>query len=105
MSDVLKKRGAGMKTYEEIADEIRNQINIGFDHTDGKDKTVLAFYDSDAEIILKAFEKQIPKKPRYYIDNWGHNRPGCPGCPRNEILYVGQKYCKVCGTKIDWGKE
>lgn len=54
------------------------------------------------EMAIEALEKQVPKKPRYYIDNWGHNRPGCPGCARNEILYAGQKYCSVCGTKIDW---
>lgn len=54
------------------------------------------------DFAIQALEKQIPKKPRYYIDNWGHNRPGCPGCARNEILYAGQKYCSVCGTKIDW---
>lgn len=53
-------------------------------------------------VMEDATEKRIAKKPRYYIDNWGHNRPGCPGCPRNEILYAGQKYCSVCGTKIDW---
>ena len=61
---------------------------------------------SDSLITLKdAVNQQVPKKPRYYIDNWGHNRPGCPGCPRNEILYAGQKYCNVCGTKIDWSDE
>ena len=57
------------------------------------------------EVAIQALEKQLAKKPRYYIDNWGHNRPGCPGCPRNEILYAGQKYCSVCGTKIDWSVE
>lgn len=54
------------------------------------------------ELAVQSLEKQIAKKPRYYVDMYGHNRPGCPGCPRNEILYAGQKYCKVCGTKIDW---
>jgi len=57
------------------------------------------------DTAIQALEKQIPIKPKYYIDNWDHNRPGCPGCPRNEILYAGQKYCSVCGTKIDWGED
>ncbi|HBW13803.1 MAG TPA: hypothetical protein DEF30_08310 [Proteiniclasticum sp.] len=53
-------------------------------------------------IAIAATEKQVPKKPRYYMDMYNHERPGCPECPRNEILYAGQKYCSVCGTKIDW---
>ena len=57
------------------------------------------------EEMQKALEKQVAKKPRYYIDMYNHRRPGCPGCPRNEILYAGQKYCSVCGTKIDWSAE
>jgi len=52
---------------------------------------------------IAAIEKQIAKKPKYYIDMYGHT--GCPGCPKNEILYAGQKFCSVCGTKIDWGKD
>lgn len=61
--------------------------------------------EDDIDYAIQALEKQIPIKPRYYIDNWEHNRPGCPECPENEILYAGQKYCSVCGTKIDWSEE
>lgn len=57
------------------------------------------------EIAIKALEKQIPKKPKRYIAFDGIERNGCPTCPRNEILYAGQKYCSVCGQAINWEKE
>lgn len=60
----------------------------------------------DLNLLLeKAKEEVIAKKPKYFTDMYGHNRPGCPSCPRSEILYAGQSFCCVCGTKIDWGKD
>ena len=56
-----------------------------------------------AKIAILALEKQVPEKPSYYVDMYGHNRPGCPECEKNEILYFGQRYCNVCGQAIDWG--
>lgn len=71
----------------------------------------LPFTDS-LEVLhkaLNALEKQIPKKPHKYIAFDGIERNGCPNCfeqnGRKEILYTGQKYCSVCGCKIDRGKE
>ena len=52
--------------------------------------------------VQKALEKQIPKQPKEYMDLYSMTRNGCPTCPRNEILYAGQKYCSVCGQAIDW---
>ena len=57
------------------------------------------------EKALEALEKQVPKKPKRYIAFDGIERNGCPSCPRNEILYAGQKYCSVCGQAIDWTKK
>lgn len=58
---------------------------------------------------IQALEKQTPKKPHKYIAFDGIERNGCPNCfeqkGRNEILYAGQKYCSVCGCKIDRAKE
>ena len=75
-------------------------------------KTIFAFGISNCiadkiarDTTFAALEKQMPKKPIYYMDMYNHERPGCPGCPRNEILYAGQKYCSVCGTKIDWSES
>lgn len=54
------------------------------------------------DAMKQAYDKTLPVKPRYFVDIYGHNRPGCPGCSWSEILYAGQKYCSVCGTVIDW---
>lgn len=53
-------------------------------------------------VAINAIRKQIPTKPHEYTDLYGFIRSGCPNCERNEILYVGQKYCSVCGQRIDW---
>lgn len=57
------------------------------------------------DMAIAALEKQIAKKPRKYIAFDGIKRNGCPTCPKDEILYAGQKYCSVCGQKIDWSEE
>ena len=56
-----------------------------------------------ARACISALEKQIPQKPKDYVAFDGIKRKGCPTCDHNEILYVGQKYCSVCGQAIDWG--
>lgn len=72
----------------------------------GGGKEIIAEYDENGimEITRECFEmlieKQIPKKPKKYIAFDGIERNGCPSCPRNEILYAGQKYCSVCGQKL-----
>ena len=57
------------------------------------------------EECREAREKQIPKKPHKYIAYDGIKRNGCPRCfeerGANEILYAGQKYCSVCGQRLD----
>ncbi|WP_409229172.1 hypothetical protein [Gudongella sp. SC589] len=92
-----------MRTYEEIAAEIRNQINIGFDHADGKDKTALVFYDSDAEIIIQALEKQLAKKPERL--NAFRSIGKCGGCERVISTRTASAYCQYCGNKVDWRNE
>ncbi len=61
-------------------------------------------YEQDRALatVQKTLEKQMPKQPKKYIDLYGMTRNGCPACPKNEILYAGQKYCSVCGQAIDW---
>lgn len=56
-------------------------------------------------MAIESISKQVPIKPRRYIAFDGAERNGCPSCFDNEILYAGQKYCCVCGQKIDWTKE
>lgn len=57
------------------------------------------------DMVIEALEKQDPKKPKRYIAFDGIERNGCPSCPKNEILYAGQKFCSVCGQAINWGKS
>lgn len=72
--------------------------------------------------IIKALEKQIPKKPNKAIDHtWGMNEevPVCPACDyyltpvefidctcettgKSEKLKV--TYCDHCGQAIDWSE-
>ena len=52
-------------------------------------------------VAIKALEKQIPKKPRFYAHNYY-----CSVCDNlvgnNEFEWKRFKYCDVCGKKLDW---
>lgn len=52
-----------------------------------------------------AVEKQNAREPHPYIAFDGIERSGCPRCfeerGKNEILYAGQKYCSVCGQRLE----
>ena len=58
----------------------------------------------DLEMAIKALEKQIPKKPRFYAHNYY-----CSVCDNlvgnNEFEWQRFKYCDVCGQKLDWSNE
>ena len=58
----------------------------------------------DLEMAIKALEKQIPKKPRFYAHNYY-----CSVCDNlvwnNEFEWKRFKYCDVCGQKLDWSNE
>ncbi len=62
------------------------------------------FFKRQEKKIKKSLERQIPKKPKKYVDLYGSTKNDCPVCSENEILYAGQKYCSVCGQAIDWSK-
>ena len=53
------------------------------------------------DVAIKALEKQIPKKPRFYAHNYY-----CSVCDNlvgnNEFEWKRFKYCDVCGKKLDW---
>ena len=53
------------------------------------------------DVAIKALEKQIPKKPRFYAHNYY-----CSVCDNlvgnNEFEWQRFKYCDVCGKKLDW---
>ena len=80
-------------TIEKAVEVVTNAVQCG-EMTCEQDKALA--------IVQKVLEKQMPKQPKKYIDLYGTTRNGCPVCPKNEILYAGQKYCSVCGQAIDW---
>lgn len=60
--------------------------------------------------LLEAREKQIPKKPihsRYKIKDTGrlHHTIYCGVCGEyNQRVSMGDRYCRHCGSKIDWSE-
>ncbi|HWT74352.1 MAG TPA: hypothetical protein VN258_06500 [Mobilitalea sp.] len=51
--------------------------------------------EGEENIIIKALEKQIPKKP---------TKDSIPYCPHCNKVFVtsNEDYCHRCGGKIDW---
>lgn len=47
--------------------------------------------------VIKALEKQIPKKPIKY-----KYEIVCPSC---KTLVGSSPYCRYCGQALDWGEE
>ena len=76
-------------------EEALNQINSTNPFMQGSNKQEEYF-----DMIRKAIEKQIPKKPNL----WCGKIITCPNCLRaisqTEALDV---HCKYCGQFIDWG--
>lgn len=80
--------------YKAITDEIiKTAINEGV--------TDLAILNKTE--ILKALEKQTPKKPSW-VDSVPHSR--CPVCHNAVSVYIDSPklpYCYWCGQALDWG--
>ena len=68
-------------------------------------------FNRDIQIVKKALEKQIPKKPDYEADGYAdgqlvYDTWACPNCEtRYEVDYDDYKYCPECGQAIDWEGE
>ena len=56
------------------------------------------------DVAIKALEKQIPKKPRFYAHNYY-----CSVCDslvgNNEFEWQRFKYCDTCGQKLNWESD
>lgn len=56
------------------------------------------------DMAIKALEKQIPKKPKFYAHNYH-----CANCAtivgNNEFKWQRFLYCDKCGQKLDWSDE
>lgn len=81
-------------------EEALNQINSTNPFMQGSNKQEEYF-----NVIRKAIEKQIPKKPRASFQSgffW------CPSCGRAikrriEDSKINISYCPFCGRALDWG--
>ena len=70
-------------------------------------KNIRALYNiplNNMELIVKALEKQIPKKPISISSVENSMYVKCPTCKLRTVLYDGcsMNYCKNCGQAIDW---
>ena len=65
----------------------------------------------EADRIIEALEKQIPKKPDFEADGYADGQLVydtwiCPCCGVHyEVDYDDFKYCPECGQAIDWSDK
>ena len=61
----------------------------------------------DADRIIEALEKQIPKKPIIKTNAYNKKFYECPNCRIDieDVIFSPYKYCRKCGQHIDWGNE
>lgn len=65
------------------------------------------------ELVRKALEKQIPKRPYYEGDGYAdgvlvYDTAFCPVCNHEfeeGINEWGSDYCQDCGQALDWSEE
>ncbi len=96
-----------MDALERAIDTIHRQNKkVAVDYTKGKDVTVITLLCEEAEVAIKALEKQVPKKPRY-IDNDANyfECHACGGAIYSTDSLSTHKYCLECGQAIDWSVE
>ena len=63
-------------------------------------------------ITVEALTKQIPVKPSHVIytpvnkASRKHHMVYCGVCGKfAQRVYIGDKYCRECGTRIDWSED
>ena len=68
-----------------------------------KDNEHFTTIELNEKTIVKALEKQIPKKPRIDADEW----TCCPECDSTFKIFDSfnkrNRYCGNCGQALDWG--
>lgn len=92
-------------------EEIKKHFYIGVDYSDNKDMTVMCIYDKQAEMVIQALEKQIPKNvsglrtkvKALDVETKQVLTYDCAKCPScGKWLSQVSKYCEYCGQKLDW---
>ena len=70
----------------------RQNKKVAFDYLHGKDIAVITLRCEEAQAIIEALGKQIPKKPAKY--------DSCPNC--HQDLFRQFDVCIRCSQNIDW---
>lgn len=84
---------------KDTINEIRRQYQIGIDYSSGKDHAAICIFDEQAEAVIKAINKQMPKEA--LISKRFHGYMKCPSCGRYMKTY--DNYCSKCGQAIKMG--
>ena len=99
------------KLIESMADDYSNVLKEAKSMGCNEIKALYNIPLKNMEMIVRALEKQIAKKPVYEGDGYadGHlvyDTWICPLCEkRYEVDYDDYDYCPNCGQKIDWSDE
>lgn len=82
--------------------EIQRQYQMGIDYASGPSHTTICIFDEQAEAVVKAVNRQIPKEA--IISRRFHGYMKCPSCGR--YIKIFDHYCSKCGQAIKpGGKE
>lgn len=55
------------------------------------------------DLVIKALEKQIPKKPYDTSKTYTGDRIGvCSNCKHYTVVLEQERYCNHCGQRLDW---
>ena len=90
-----------MKIEQQAIEELQRQFKcIGIDYTENKDITAIAVaHGEQAEAVIRALKKQIPKK--ICVDEYGWNE--CPNhCTLSGLIKRDSSYCPYCGQALKW---
>lgn len=88
-----------------------NDAIYGGIHEIIKDNGIFTNIELNEKAIVRALERQIPKKPEYYGDGYSNGElvydyARCPACGKDDYEYnIGNwecKYCPDCGQALDW---
>ena len=92
-------------------EEIKKQFCIGVDYSDNKDMTAMCIYDKQAEMVIKALEKEISKNvsglrtkvKALDVETKQVLTYDCAKCPScGKWLSQVNRYCQYCGQRLDW---
>ena len=90
-----------IKHFENVRDGAMVVLD-SFGYKPNENPTLYKRRKLNAELAISALEKQIPKKPLEYGENWFT----CPNCQTDVFVEVHEDHAHriVCGQALDWGE-